>query len=131
MIASSTRSAAAVLLGALVASACHGGGADRPFPPAGEPVAAEHVVRISAKRFEYSPSRIELAKGEPVVLELVSLDRVHGFNAPDFGLRADVEPGEIARVRFTPDKAGTFAFHCDVFCGEGHEDMSGEIVVHE
>jgi cytochrome c oxidase subunit 2 len=32
-------------------------------------------------------------------------------------------------VRIVPDKAGTFAFHCDVFCGDGHEGMTGEIVV--
>jgi len=89
------------------------------------------VVRISAKRFEYSPSSITLKKGEPVVLELVSLDRVHGFNAPDFGLRADVKPDAVTRLTFTPDKIGTFAFHCDVFCGSGHEDMSGEIVVRD
>jgi hypothetical protein len=28
-----------------------------------------------------------------------------------------------------PERAGTFAFHCDVFCGDGHEEMSGRIVV--
>jgi cytochrome c oxidase subunit II len=89
------------------------------------------VVRITAKRFEYSPASISLKKGEPVVLELVSLDRVHGFNAPDFKLRSDVKPNEITRLEFTPDRAGTFEFHCDVFCGSGHEDMSGEFVVHD
>jgi len=35
----------------------------------------------------------------------------------------------VARVRFTPDRAGTFPFLCDIFCGEGHEGMSGKIVV--
>jgi heme/copper-type cytochrome/quinol oxidase subunit 2 len=24
---------------------------------------------------------------------------------------------------------GTFVFHCDVFCGSGHEEMAGRIVV--
>jgi cytochrome c oxidase subunit 2 len=28
-----------------------------------------------------------------------------------------------------PDKVGTFPFHCDIFCGEGHEDMTGKFVV--
>jgi len=54
---------------------------------------------------------------------------VMGFNAPDLKLRADIIPGEVARVRFTPDRAGTFPFLCDIFCGEGHEGMSGKIVV--
>jgi cytochrome c oxidase subunit 2 len=28
-----------------------------------------------------------------------------------------------------PDKAGNFAFFCDVFCGDGHEDMDGTLVI--
>ncbi len=91
--------------------------------------ASEPVVRITAKRFEYSPARIVLKKGQPVVLEFVSLDRTHGFDAPDLGLRADIPPDKPTRVRFVPEKAGHFPFHCDVFCGSGHEDMAGEIVV--
>ena len=33
------------------------------------------------------------------------------------------------RFSFTPDEEGTYAFHCDVFCGDGHEDMTGKLVV--
>jgi cytochrome c oxidase subunit 2 len=34
-------------------------------------------------------------------------------------------------VRFTPDKVGRFNFHCDLFCGSGHEDMMGTLIVVE
>ena len=91
----------------------------------------EQVIKISAKKFEYSPSEIKVKKGVPVVLELTSLDRLHGFNCPELGIRSDINPGQIARVRFTPQKKGTFVFFCDVFCGEGHEDMSGKIIVED
>jgi cytochrome c oxidase subunit II len=64
-----------------------------------------------------------------VVLELTTLDRRHGFKSTLLGLRADIIPGQTARIRLVPKQAGTFAFHCDVFCGSGHEDMSGTIVV--
>ncbi len=63
------------------------------------------------------------------MLELTTLDVVMGFDLPDFGVRSDIVPGAISRVRFTPDKAGTFTFHCDIFCGDGHESMAGMIVV--
>jgi cytochrome c oxidase subunit II len=91
----------------------------------------EQVIKISAKKFEYSPSEIRVKKGIPVVLELTSLDRLHGFNCPPLGIRSDITPGQIARVRFTPMQSGTFVFFCDVFCGEGHEDMSGKIMVED
>jgi len=91
----------------------------------------EQHVRITAKRFEYSPAEVHLKRGVPVVLELTSLDHVHGFALTDFGLRSDIPPNEITRLRFVPDRTGRFGFHCDVFCGSGHEDMSGEIVVED
>ncbi len=92
---------------------------------------AEQVIHITAKRFEYVPSEITLRRGAPVVLEITSADRDHGFKVPELGLRADVKPGETTRVRLVPDTIGRFAFRCDVFCGAGHEDMTGELVVVE
>jgi cytochrome c oxidase subunit II len=92
---------------------------------------AKQVIKVTAKKFEYSPSTITVKKGVPVVLELTSLDRLHGFNCPDLGLRSDIEPGKTTTVEFTPQKAGTFPFHCDNFCGSGHNRMKGTIVVTE
>jgi len=91
--------------------------------------AQPRVIKVSAKRFTFTPSVIPLRKGEPVVLELTTEDIFMGFNLPDFGVRSDIVPGKTMKVAFTPDKAGTFTFLCDVFCGEGHETMSGKVVV--
>lgn len=90
---------------------------------------SERVVTMTAKKFEFTPSRIVLHQGTPVVLELISLDRKHGFAAPELGIRVEVSPGNPARARVVPTKLGTFAAHCDVYCGEGHEEMTAEIVV--
>jgi len=89
----------------------------------------ERVIKITAHKFTYEPNEIQLKVGEPVVLELTSKDVTHGFNLPDLGLRADLEPGETVRVRLVPEKAGTFEFHCDNFCGIDHENMSATITV--
>ncbi len=87
------------------------------------------VIQVTAKKFEFSPAVIELKVGVPVVLEVTSLDRKHGFALPDFKIDEQVEAGGVTRIRFVPDHPGTFAFHCSVFCGSGHEDMGGTIVV--
>jgi cytochrome c oxidase subunit 2 len=89
----------------------------------------EPVIHITAKKFEFTPRTPTLKKGVPVVIEVTALDRVHGFNLPDFGVRSDVVPGKVTRIRFTPDKTGEFVFFCDVFCGDGHEQMSGVLTV--
>ena len=91
----------------------------------------EQTIRISASTFEFTPSEITVKKGVPVVLELISQDRHHGFKLAEFHLRADIQPGAAEKIRFIPDKIGTFAFFCDVFCGGGHEDMSGILKVIE
>ena len=91
----------------------------------------ERVVKITAKAFEYIPNEITLKKDEPVALELTSQDLFHGFSITEMGLRAELPPGKTARVQLTPDKTGSFAFHCDNFCGTGHENMTGVINVVE
>jgi len=98
---------------------------------AGEIRNNEQVIRISASTFEFKPSEITVRKGMPVVLELTSQDRHHGFKLSAFELRVDIKPGVDEKVRFVPDKIGKFTFLCDVFCGDGHEDMSGTIRVIE
>ncbi len=91
----------------------------------------EQVIKITAKKFEYSPKEIMLKKGVPVVLEITALDRLHGFYCPDLKIREDLLPGKVTRIRVFSDKAGVFAFHCDIVCGDGHEDMVGTITVKE
>ena len=92
----------------------------------------DKVIKITAKKFEYTPNEIRIKKGVPVILEFTSLDRVHGFTVPDLGgVRATIEPGKVAQVRITAPKAGTYEFHCDLFCGDGHEGMTGTIIVEE
>ena len=72
-----------------------------------------------------------MKKGVPILLELTSKDRHHGFKLAQFQVQGDIKPGVVEHVRFVPNKTGTFAFFCDVFCGDGHEDMSGTIEVIE
>ncbi len=105
----------AILVGLLLAAA--------PAP------VAERVVEITAKKFEFAPASIELKLGVPVILEIRSLDRKHGFTSPDLKVDTQVEAGDVTRVRLVPDRPGTFEFHCNVFCGSGHEEMTGQIVV--
>ena len=89
------------------------------------------TVEILAQKFNFTPDEIKVKKGVPVDLELTTLDRLHGFNVPGLGLRAEIVPGQTTHVKFTPDKAGRYLFHCDIFCGEGHEEMDAAIIVEE
>src|ERR1700681_1800731 len=89
----------------------------------------EQVIKILARRFTYTPNKLNLKKGVPVVLELTNADALMGFSAPDFDVRADIIPGQVAKVRLAPNKAGTFTFLCAVFCGSSNETMNRTLTV--
>jgi cytochrome c oxidase subunit 2 len=89
------------------------------------------VIKMVAKKFVFVPGKISVKKGETVVFQLTAPEVPMGFSLPDFGKRIDVVPGKVATLELTPDKAGTFTFLCDIFCGSGHEDMNGTLVVTE
>jgi cytochrome c oxidase subunit 2 len=110
---------------AVTVGACSGASGDRALDGG----AGLEVISVTARQWSYTPSSIMLKKDVPVILELTSADVHHGFNLPDFGVRADVIPDRKTRVKVVPDKTGTFAFHCDYFCGSGHEGMEGQVVV--
>ena len=91
--------------------------------------AKPRVIKVVAKKFVFTPNHIEIKAGEAVVIELTALDFVHGFNVPDMNVRVDLPPGQVTRVPLKPATAGRFPFLCDNFCGDGHEQMNGSIVV--
>ena len=90
---------------------------------------AMREIAITAQRFRYTPDEIALRRGETVVLAVTALDFTHGFSIPDLGVRADLVPGHAVRVTITPPHNGIVPFLCDNFCGDGHEQMSGRLLV--
>ncbi len=91
--------------------------------------AAPREIAITAQRFHYTPDEVSLKLGETVVLEVTALDFTHGFSIPELGVRADLIPGRAVRVTITPTRSGIVPFLCDNFCGDGHEQMSGRLLV--
>ena len=91
--------------------------------------AAPRVIPMRARRFVFIPDRVKLKADETVVLSITAEDVVMGFSAPDFDVRADLPPGQAIKVTLTAGKPGSYGFLCDIFCGSGHENMSGLIEV--
>lgn len=87
------------------------------------------VIEVTAKRFEYSPSEIHIKANEPTLLKFKTLDRRHGFLVPDLKLEAEIKPGEITELKVNTTKKGRYPFHCNIFCGSGHEGMTGVLIV--
>jgi cytochrome c oxidase subunit 2 len=91
--------------------------------PSAPAQAAPRRIEVTAKRFDFTPAEITVKKGEPVVIELKSVDVAHGLSFRDLGLNVKVSKGQTAELSFTPDKVGDFVGQCSVFCGPGHGKM--------
>jgi cytochrome c oxidase subunit 2 len=90
-----------------------------------------HEIKMTAKKYEFSPSSIHVKKGEHVKLLITAVDHDHGFKLPAFDIQQDLKEGETTTIEFTADKAGTFRFACSHVCGFGHRGMKSELVVEE
>jgi cytochrome c oxidase subunit II len=70
---------------------------------------------------------MHLPIGTPVVLNVTSSDVIHSFWVPAFRLKADMIPGLINTIRFTPSVIGRYAIICTEFCGTDHGIMNAEV----
>jgi cytochrome c oxidase subunit 2 len=97
----------------------------------GSPQGAEtREVKITAKKYEFSPNTVEVNAGTRIIFKITALDREHGFeiaNVKDSCVK--IKKGETATVEYMAEKAGTVEFKCCVFCGVGHHGMKGKIVI--
>ncbi|MEY4745343.1 MAG: hypothetical protein RL272_1288 [Candidatus Parcubacteria bacterium] len=91
--------------------------------------AAPHEVRVTAKRFSFSPPEIRVKTGEKVRLIVTSEDVTHGLSIPTFNVNMTIQPGTPSTAEFVADRQGTFPFFCNTFCGSGHGDMRGTLIV--
>ncbi|HET9272288.1 MAG TPA: cupredoxin domain-containing protein [Vicinamibacterales bacterium] len=93
---------------------------------AGEP----RVIEVVAKRFSWEPAEIQVTVGERVRLVLRTADGLHGIDLKKFKISKEIPRGnKPVTVEFTADEAGRFPFLCSEYCGDGHDDMKGVLVV--
>ena len=94
--------------------------------------APDKVVRVTAERFAFTPSAIEVVEGSRVELRISSDDTTHGFRL--------IGPGDIdleiprrgrgdVRVVLPAMPVGKYVFECSRLCGAGHGFMRGTLIV--
>jgi len=87
------------------------------------------TFNIIAKRFSFEPDEIIVQKGDKIKLIITSLDTAHGLAIPEYDINIIIKVGETVISEFIADKKGEFNFACSVFCGSGHSEMEGRLIV--
>ena len=87
-------------------------------------------ITLTLTEFKFTPDTINAQVGEHVKVTLDNTKGTlkHNIKQADLNIDTAVEAGQTATFEFTPTKAGTFDFDCDV---PGHKEagMVGKIVV--
>jgi cytochrome c oxidase subunit II len=107
------------------------GGADARTASA---TAAPRVVTVDvvAKRFSFTPERIEVTRGDHVKLSIRSADGTHGLAIKKLKLDVQVPRGGApVALEFDAVQVGEFPITCSEYCGKGHQDMKAILVVTE
>jgi len=90
-------------------------------------------VWMTAMRSHFTPDRIQVKKGDTVILYITNIERakdaIHGFAIDRYNVNLSLEPGKFETVRFVADRAGVFPFYCTEFCSALHLEMAGYLEV--
>lgn len=76
-------------------------------------------------------NELHLPVNRAVKLTLTSEDVIHDFFVPAFRTKIDVLPGRYVSTWFLPTRTGTFHLFCSQYCGTGHAQMIGSVIVME
>jgi len=99
---------------------------------------ADFEVNISAEQwawhYEYpetgvKSSELHIPVDQRVHLTITSIDVIHSFWVPAFGIKQDAVPGHPTEVYMTATRTGTYPGMCSELCGLGHTTMTTTAVV--
>src|SRR5215813_2258923 len=88
-------------------------------------------IKVIARKFAFVPKTIQVKKGEKIRLLVTSEDVDHGIAIKEYDIDQVIKAKQTKAIEFTADRPGKFEFVCSVFCGDGHPDMTGELIVTE
>jgi heme/copper-type cytochrome/quinol oxidase subunit 2 len=88
-----------------------------------------HELALTARRYTFSHSRIEVRQDDALKITLVAEDIPHSFTVDEYRINKRAAPGKPVTFEFRADRAGTFPFYCNLTIDEGCREMRGELVV--
>ncbi len=89
----------------------------------------EAYIRAEANPWKFRPDEIRIPAGSTVTFYLTSADVQHGFNIQNTNINMMALPGQISKLTVTFDTPGEYPYICHEYCGVGHQNMYGKIIV--
>jgi heme/copper-type cytochrome/quinol oxidase subunit 2 len=84
---------------------------------------------VKARKYAFSPDRIEVRLGDLVKIILEAEDIPHSFTVDAYRIAKRANPGQGVTFEFRADQTGSFPFYCNLAQDDGCRKMRGELVV--
>lgn len=97
--------------------------------PAQDQGPTERTFTVVAKKYSFTPSKIEVYEGDLVRIELKTDDIAHSFTIDGYRISKRVSPRKPVTFSFRADHVGTFPIYCNLQLDEGCRKMRAELVV--
>ncbi len=86
-------------------------------------------VTVTARKYAFSPARIEVTENDLVKITLQTADIPHSFTIDAYRIAKRASPGHPAVFEFRADQVGTFPIYCNLTTDDGCKNMKAELVV--
>ena len=88
------------------------------------------TVEMTARRFAFLPEQVEVVEGDEVTLNVSSADGTHGIEIERLKVKKGIpRGGVVVTLSFTAPAPGRYDIVCSEYCGRGHDDMKGVLIV--
>lgn len=84
---------------------------------------------VSADRFAFSPSSIEVNRNDLVKITFTARDIAHSFTIDDYRIVKRAGAGQTVTFEFRADRSGPFTFYCNLSQDAKCKDMKGTLTV--
>jgi heme/copper-type cytochrome/quinol oxidase subunit 2 len=92
---------------------------------------AERRFVVVARKYAFTPGRIEVFQGDLIRIELRTEDIAHSFTIDSYRISKRVSPHHPITFEFRADHTGTFPIYCNLQIDDGCRRMKGELVVRQ
>jgi heme/copper-type cytochrome/quinol oxidase subunit 2 len=89
----------------------------------------EQRFSVSARKYAFTPARLEVQQDDLVRITLTSDDIPHSFTIDKYRIAKRVESGKTVVFEFRADQPGRFPIYCNLTIDERCKEMRGELVV--
>jgi cytochrome c oxidase subunit 2 len=87
------------------------------------------AFNVIARRYAFSPSRLDVNEGDLVKISLTTEDIPHTLTIDAYRVCKRATPARGATIEFVADAPGTHPFYCNLTTEDGCRKMRGELVV--